>query len=83
MPMLPGPCGIYAVPKPRRLIPVLTELLADKDVKVRWIGARILGMIGGPDAKAAVPALIVLLKEKDAGDSGSDHPSAGKHWSRG
>jgi HEAT repeat protein len=39
-----------------RVIPVLTEALADPDEIIRWLAADCLGDIG-PDAKEAVPAL--------------------------
>jgi HEAT repeat protein len=46
-------------------LPTLTGLLKDKDQRVRWLAAWAVGEIG-PESKAAVSALIELLKAKDA-----------------
>jgi HEAT repeat protein len=45
-------------------IPVLIELLGDKEAIMRIKAAWVLHDIG-PEAKAAVPALIKLLRDKD------------------
>jgi HEAT repeat protein len=53
-------CGTAAAPA----VPRLIELLQDRDSEIRWNAARTLGLIG-PQAKAAVPALISALKKDD------------------
>jgi HEAT repeat protein len=44
----------------------LTEMLQDKDARVRTVTAQLLGEIG-PEAKAAIPALMDLLQDTEHG----------------
>ena len=46
----------------RDSMPALTECLRDADAGVRWFSANALGYLG-PDALAAIPGLIPLLKD--------------------
>ena len=46
-------------------VPLLTDLLKDRDSTVRSSAAYALGEFG-PEARAAIPALMELLKDKDA-----------------
>ena len=45
-------------------VPTLTELLRDRDSRVREAAARALGLMG-PKAKAAIPGLKELLQDQD------------------
>jgi HEAT repeat protein len=47
-------------------VPALRATLRDKSIKARQDAAAVLGMIGS-EAKAAIPELLALLKDKDAG----------------
>jgi HEAT repeat protein len=53
-------------PEGKSAIPVLTDLLQDKEVRIRLAAARALGSMG-PEAKAAIPVLTELLRDKDEG----------------
>ena len=50
-------------PDGKPAIPLLLELLQDRDERVRFLAASVLGGIG-PDAGSAVPALTDLLKDE-------------------
>ncbi len=50
-------------------VPVLLEIMRDTDSAVRWDAVDILGKIG-PDAKAAVPDLVAIIKSDDDGFDG-------------
>jgi hypothetical protein len=50
-------------PDGKPAIPVLLELLQDRDERVRFLAASVLGGIG-PDAGSAVPVLTDLLKDE-------------------
>ena len=51
-------------PAAKTAIPTLTELLKDKEAKVRAAAAGALGKIG-PDAMPAIPVLAELLKDQN------------------
>jgi HEAT repeat protein len=51
------------VPDGKPAIPVLLELLQDRDERVRFLATSVLGGIG-PDAESAIPALTDLLNDK-------------------
>ena len=53
------------------LVPTLTDFLRNRDRSVRFHAAQLLGRIG-PEAKAAIPDLIALLKEPIGGSSYQD-----------
>jgi HEAT repeat protein len=52
-------------PDSKPAIPLLLELLQDKDERVRFMAASVLGGIGG-DARCALPALKELMNDESA-----------------
>lgn len=60
--------GLNDAPPPEELVPALASALGSRDREVRRLVAGALGLFGD-GARAAIPALIALLNERD--DSGS------------
>ena len=70
---------LIAAPDPAS-VPVLVQLLADQDSDVRFIATHALGKIG-PDAHAAVPALVHFIQEAELRFASATQPGDFIRWS--